>query len=145
MQQKKSSGAVSPQSGYAPVQLEAQGQTAVHRRQSDCMQQQTSSRAVSNQIRHAPVRLEAATTESREARVRHVPFDTTHIDLEQPSLSKTSSRPSSSVKKERDIAAAERWQCSFNPNRACTRLVGSPRSDSSYVKAKRDFTAAEEQ
>ena len=41
-----------------------------------------------------------ATTESREVRVsRHVALNTTHRDSEQPSVSKTSSRPSSSVQK----------------------------------------------
>ena len=115
------------------------------RRQSDSSQQQNSSRAVSNQIGHALVRLEAATSESREVRVSHVTFNTTHRDSEQPSVSKTSSRSSSSVQKKLDMIAAERWRCSFNSNRACTRSVGSAGPDSSSVQAKRDFAIAEEQ
>ena len=102
-------------------------------RQSDSSQRQNSSRAVSNQIGHAPVRLEAATTESREVRVSHVTFNTTHRDVEQSSVSKTSSRPSNSVQKKRDIAAAERARGSFNPNRVYTRSVGSPGPESSSV------------
>ena len=101
--------------------------------------------AVSNQIGHAPVRLEAATTESREVRVSHVTFNTTHRDSEQLSVSKTSSRSSSSVQKKRDIAAAERWRGRFNLNRAYTRSVGSAGPDSSLVQEKRDFAATEEQ
>ena len=76
---------------------------------------------------------------------RNVTFNTTHRDSEQHRVSKTSSRPSSSVQRKRDIAAAERWRGSFNPNRACTRSVGSPGPDSSSVQAKRDFAATEEQ
>ena len=57
LQQQNCSGAVSSQVGYAPVLLEAHGQTAVQCRQSESSQQQNSSRAVSNQIR-SPVRLE---------------------------------------------------------------------------------------
>ena len=66
---------MSTQNGYAPVRLEAQGQTAIQCRKSDSSQQQNSSRVVSNQIGHAPFRLEAATTESREVRVS----DTSHL------------------------------------------------------------------
>ena len=108
--------------------------SSFQRRQSDSSQQQNSSRAVSNQIGHAPVRLEAATTETREVRVSHVTFNTTHRDSEQPSVSKTSSRSSSSVQNDRDIAAAERWRGSFNPNRAYTRSVGSAGADISSVQ-----------
>ena len=99
--------------------------------------------AVSNQIGHAHVRLEAATTEYREVRVSHVTFNTTHRDSEQPSVSKTSSRSSSSVEKKRDIAAAGRGRGSFSPNRANTHAVGSPGPDSSSVQTRRDFAAAE--
>ena len=101
--------------------------------------------AVSNQIRRAPVRLEAATTESREVRVSHLTFNTTHRDSEQPRVSKTSSRSSSSVQRKRDIAAAERWWGGFNSNRAYTRSVGSAGPDSRSVQEKRHFAAAEEQ
>ena len=45
-----------------------------------------------------PFWLKAATTESREVRVSHVTFNTTHRDSEQTSVSKTSSRPSSSCR-----------------------------------------------
>ena len=148
-QQHNSTGAVSTQIGYAPVRLEAQGQKKqFQRRQSDSSQQQNSSRAVSNQINqigHAPVRLKTATTESREVRVSHVTFDTTHRESEQPSVSKTGRRSSSSVHNKRDIAAAERWRDSLNPNRAYIRSVGSPGPDSRSVQTKRDFAAAEEQ
>ena len=119
--------------------------SSFQRRQSDSSRQQNSSRAVSNQIGHAPVRLEAATIESREVRVSHVTFNTTHRDSKQPSVSKTSSRSSSSVQKKRNIAAAERWQGSFNLNREYTRSVGSAGPDSSSKQAKRDFAATQEQ
>ena len=79
--------------------------------------------------------------ERSECQTRH----TTHRDSEQPSVSKTSSRPSSSVHRKRDIAAAERWRGSFNRNRECTRSGGSAGPDSSSVQAKRYFAAAEEQ
>ena len=39
------------------------------------------------------------------------------------------------MQKKQDIAAAERWRGSFNPNRACTRSVGSPGPDNSSVQA----------
>ena len=93
-----------PPFGWKPRAKKQQSQ----RRQSDSPQQQNSNRAVSNQIGHAPVRLEAATTESREVRVSHVIFNTTHKDSEQRRVSKTSSRSSSSLQKKRDIAAVER-------------------------------------
>ena len=80
-QQQKSSGAVSTQSGYVPVRLEAQGQIADQRRQSDSSQQENSSRAVSNQIGHAPVRLEAASTESREVRVSDTSYLTKPTEI----------------------------------------------------------------
>ena len=72
-------------------------------------------------------------------------FDTTHRDSEQPSVSKTSSKLRRYVQKKRDIAAAERWRGSFNPNQACTRSVGSQGLDSISVQARRDLAAEEEQ
>ena len=130
-----------PPIGWKPRAKKQQFQ----RRQSDSSQQQNSSRAVSNQIGHAPVQLEAATTESREVKVSHVTFNTTHRDSEQHSVSKTSSRLSSSVQKKRDIAAAERWRGSFNSNRTYSRSVESAGPDSSSVQEKQDFAAAKEQ
>ena len=76
---------------------------------------------MSNQIGHAPVRLKAATTVKGGQSVRHVTFNTTHRDSKQLRVRRTSSRPSSSVQKKRDIAAAERWRGSFNLNLVCTR------------------------
>ena len=140
----RTSGSVSSQVGYAPVRLEAHGQTAVQCRQSDSSQQQNSSRAVSNQIGHAHARLEASTTESRKVGVS----DTSHLTRPteiRNSLGLVNPAADRAVpcQKKRDIAAAERWRGSFNPNRAYARSVGSPGPDSGYVQAKREFAGAE--
>ena len=131
---------------YAPVWLEAQGQTAVQRRQSNPSQQQNSSRAVSNQIGYAPVRLEAATTESREVRVS----DTSHLirpteiqnslALAKPAVDRAIPCRKSEISQQQNGGVVV-----SNPNRACTRSIGSPGPDSSSVQEKRDFAGAEEQ
>ena len=64
----------------------------------------------------------------------NVVLNTTHRDSEQPGISKTSSRASSSVQTKQDIATAEQWWGSVNPNKACARSVGSPGPDSSSVR-----------
>ena len=118
LEQQNSSEAVSTQIAYAPVRLEAQGQKQqFQRRQGDSSQQQNSSRAVSNQIGHAPVRLEAATTESREARVSHVTFSTTHRDSEQPSVSRTSSSGKSAISQQQNGGGVVSTQIGHTPVR----------------------------
>ena len=64
-----------------------------------------------------------ATTESREVRVS----DMSHLTrLREIQNSLALAKPAADrevPQKKRDIAAAERWLASFNPNRACTRSV----------------------
>ena len=146
-QQKNSSRAILTQFGHEPGRLELRARQQFSTDKTRICSSRTvsagtairrSSRTVAGQcqIRSGmhPFRLEVATTESREIKVvRHVTFNRTHKDSEHPSVSKTSSRPSSSVQTKRSIATAKGWRGSFNPNRSCTRSGGSPGPDSSSV------------
>ena len=111
-QQQNGGGVVLTHIGHAPVRLEAQGQTAVQRRQNEIPQQQkNSSRAVLTQIRHM-----------------------------NPVGWKPRARQQFSAGKTR-ICSSRTLAGSFNSKQVCTRSVGSPRLNSSPAQAERFFAA----